>query len=239
METGRRYADPFRNRDQDLFLRKRLIVGDVVNLAHRPLMGERQEEALHDVSHIRKGEGVAARADDDASSGTQAISHPAEVQAIVGPEQGPWAADDGGQADVAAVDRCSIFFEPGRVLTGQREHPYAVAPFAQRRDQVLAQQAGSSGNQRLHQNRSSISIQARSSRMFAGMGDCGFLSEAESIRSRVASAARRTPSRSGTLGTYPSSRLALSIECRWSVPKNVTPSRVRGGGAGLGRGARP
>jgi hypothetical protein len=40
--------------------------------------------------------------------------------------------------------------EPGRVLAGQGEHAHGVAAFLQRWNEVVSQQAISSGNEYLH-----------------------------------------------------------------------------------------
>ena len=53
-------------------------------------------------------------------------------------------------ADVAAVDRDAMVLEPARVLVGERQHPHAVAPSVQRRDEVPPHEAVAAGDEDPH-----------------------------------------------------------------------------------------
>src|SRR5207302_5968422 len=55
-------------------------------------------------------------------------------------------------AHVAAINRDVARGEPGGVLAGQGEHAYGVAAFLQCRNEVVSQQAISSGNEYLHRS---------------------------------------------------------------------------------------
>jgi hypothetical protein len=53
-------------------------------------------------------------------------------------------------AHVATIDRDVALLELGRVLAGQGEHADAVAAFLQRWNEMVSQQAISSGHEYLH-----------------------------------------------------------------------------------------
>src|SRR5205823_1171794 len=57
------------DRVQQLSLRERPVARDVVGVANRALVIEREEEPVDDVRDVNEGKRVVARADDDASAG--------------------------------------------------------------------------------------------------------------------------------------------------------------------------
>src|SRR5437899_87299 len=75
METRWFGPDLLCDRVQELLLRERPVVGDVVCLTRRAIMIERKKESLHHIGYINEGQGVTARPDDEAFAGLQPIRH--------------------------------------------------------------------------------------------------------------------------------------------------------------------
>jgi hypothetical protein len=98
VDAGRTSPDLQGDRLEELALRERAVVGDVVRLADRAWMLEREQQAVDDVADEDERQGVVAGADDDRPAFSQPIGDPREVHAISGAEDLVRADDHGRQA---------------------------------------------------------------------------------------------------------------------------------------------
>src|SRR5205823_12569152 len=105
-----------------------------------------------------------------------------------------------------------MVLEPARVLVGERQHPHAVAPSVQRRDEVPPHEAVAAGDEDPHR---------------AAPAGAAIRSPAPRYHATL----RLTPSARSTSGKKPSSRLARSMTKRFSPPKSCRPYRMTGGGS--------
>ena len=85
--SGRGHASKFPADGADqLGLRERLVVTDVVGLPQGPVAVERKQQRVHNVGDVHKRHRISARADDDGLSAADAIRDASEVHAVAGTE---------------------------------------------------------------------------------------------------------------------------------------------------------
>src|SRR5215469_8100885 len=97
MDTWRGGADVLCDSIEELLLGQGLVATDVVGLADRILIVEREQHTTNDIVDVDKRQRVVARTDDDSFARKQTVGYPAEVEVIARSDKRARTEDHSGQ----------------------------------------------------------------------------------------------------------------------------------------------